>query len=272
MREALERFRAAHGEKALLYGGYTWPYFLSGQGERAVVLLPGAVGNAESTFMHVLELERDYRVLAVGYPPVPRMQELADGIAALVRHVGIEKATVIGGSYGAGVAQCFARRFPERISKLVLSHGGAPQPARAKRTERFVTLLPWLPLGLVRRVAALGASRLLPAASPDRDFWRSYVVESFSTLTKEDLLARYRAIVDFDANYKFSPDDDVPWRRSVLILESDNDPLVRAADRNALKGLYPEARVHTFHGTGHASAILRREEVFSVLREFLAKS
>ena len=33
---------------------------------------------------------------------------------------------------------------------------------------------------------------------------------------------------------------------------------------------YPQAQVQTFHDAGHASSILKREEAFSVIRNFLS--
>jgi 3-oxoadipate enol-lactonase len=58
----------------------------------------------------------------------PSMQSYADDIAALFDHIGWEKATVIGVSFGGMVAQHFAVRHQHRVEKLALcctSSGGA---------------------------------------------------------------------------------------------------------------------------------------------------
>lgn len=45
---------------------------------------------------------------------------MADDCAALLRHAGIERATVLGHSMGGFVAQRLARRHPELVARLVL--------------------------------------------------------------------------------------------------------------------------------------------------------
>jgi pimeloyl-ACP methyl ester carboxylesterase len=54
-----------------------------------------------------------------------------------------------------------------------------------------------------------------------------------------------------------------------LILESDNDSIIPASERVALKALYPQAQVHTFIGAGHGASIIKREEYISVIGTFL---
>jgi pimeloyl-ACP methyl ester carboxylesterase len=39
--------------------------------------------------------------------------------------------------------------------------------------------------------------------------------------------------------------------------------------RTALQTLYPQARLHLFHGTGHTTAVSDQEEYQAVMDEFL---
>lgn len=55
----------------------------------------------------------------------------------------------------------------------------------------------------------------------------------------------------------------------MLILEGDNDRMVRAADRDELRRVYPDAQVHTFRGTGHAASLMKPDEYLSVLKSLL---
>ena len=41
------------------------------------------------------------------------------------------------------------------------------------------------------------------------------------------------------------------------------------ANRQALRALYPDARVHTFTGTGHATAILQPRKYVEIVSAFL---
>ncbi|PKB63553.1 MAG: hypothetical protein BZY80_06650 [SAR202 cluster bacterium Io17-Chloro-G2] len=51
-------------------------------------------------------------------------QTLASDIVGLMDHLGLEKAAVLGHSWGGNVAGNLAARFPERVQKLVLIDGG----------------------------------------------------------------------------------------------------------------------------------------------------
>ena len=88
-------------------------------------------------------------------------------------------------------------------------------------------------------------------------------------LGKADLVARYALAVDFDRNARFTPDDLQSWPGRILILEGDDDPIAEAPAREALKALHPQARVHTFHGTGHVASIARLDEYVAVIAAFL---
>jgi len=59
-----------------------------------------------------------------------------------------------------------------------------------------------------------------------------------------------------------------PGRRRVLILESDED-ILTPERRAELRRCYPQARVHTFHGAGHAPWMSHREEYLAVIKAFL---
>lgn len=51
-------------------------------------------------------------------------QTLASDIVGLMDHLGLEKAAVLGHSWGGNVAGNVAARFPERVEKLVMIDGG----------------------------------------------------------------------------------------------------------------------------------------------------
>jgi hypothetical protein len=61
------------------------------------------------------------------------------------------------------------------------------------------------------------------------------------------------------------------WHGKILIIDSDDDPAIGAKDRALLRETYPQAEVQTFRDAGHASSILKREETFSIIRNFLSR-
>ena len=53
-------------------------------------------------------------------------------------------------------------------------------------------------------------------------------------------------------------------------MDADDDPHMPAATLVALRTLYPQGKVHSFAGTGHAAAIMNPEAYAQVIRRFLA--
>jgi pimeloyl-ACP methyl ester carboxylesterase len=103
-------------------------YEIHGSGE-PLILLHGGLGATEM-FGEVLPLlAKTRRVIAVDLQAHGRtadidrpmsFEAIADDIAALMKHLGIEKADVMGYSLGGGVALRVAVRHPEAVKKLVL--------------------------------------------------------------------------------------------------------------------------------------------------------
>ena len=69
---------------------------------------------------------------------------------------------------------------------------------------------------------------------------------------------------------QFAADDLKEWGGKILIIDSDDDPAIGAKDRELLRKTYPQAEVKTFRDAGHASSILKREEAFSIIGNFLS--
>jgi pimeloyl-ACP methyl ester carboxylesterase len=269
--EILIRFRATHPPRELTLSNIRWKYFSGSQQQGpALLMLPGAIGKGEIAFRHILEFEHDYRVIAPDYPPVQTVECLLDGLLRILDAEKIDAVTIIGGSVGGGLAQCMVRKYPERVTNLVLSHTGVPTHKRGKLNSLGMKLLAVFPMSLIRAGLKWEISRLLAVAQEEKQFWLAYFGELASGLTREQLISGYARAIDLDLHYKFAPNDLTEWTGKILILESDNDSVVPPAERTALKALYPQAQVHTFQGAGHGASIVKRQEYISVVREFLS--
>jgi pimeloyl-ACP methyl ester carboxylesterase len=272
-REQVERlfaFRREHPAQTVQIDGRTWEYLSAGEGPQAVLLLPGALGTAESAWQTMQGLAETFRVISPTYAAVPNMNELADGIARVLDHAGVEQVHVVGGSYGGFVAQVFVRRHPRRTASLVISHAGPPEPERARRIHSVIRLLSILPMGMVRKMFTRSMSRLFPQGHPETAFLQAYFKEVVETrLRKDTLVSGYRRTIDFDNNMVYSPDDLAGWPGRVLLLLGDDDPGTPEEVREKMRSLYPRARVHIFSGTGHSAAILKRDEYLGLIRDFI---
>lgn len=269
----LESFRATHPVKHVILYAVRWEYIASGHGSEALLILPGLLGIGEMSFQHIQAFENDYRVIGPSYPfELTTVEQMADGIAAILDTEGIRQAHVLGGSYGGMVAQCLVRRYPQRVVSLVLSHTGGPNPDRAAANRRLIGLLRLLPMSLLRLMLKGATRKSLKDAPEQISFWEAYSDEMIARLSKADLMSRYQVAVDFDATSAFTPDDLKDWPGRILILEGDNDPIAEAPARAALKALHPQALVHTFHGSGHVASIAKLDEYVEVIKRFLRAS
>jgi pimeloyl-ACP methyl ester carboxylesterase len=271
-REQVERllsFRTAHPATRLTVAGHEWRYIACGQGDRTILLPPGGERVGDFGFPLVLTLEQELRVLYPSYPPVPTMQELVDGLRAILDAEGVARTHLLGASFGGDVAQCFVRRFPQRVEKLILQSTGVPQPALTRPVRVALRLLAPLPWIALRSVARRFLSQAVSALEGEQAFWKAYLDELVSCqLTKADLLSTLRGQIDYRERYCFTPEDLRDWPGQILILESDDDPEIRPAMRQALRATYPQAQMHVFCAAGHTPSLSQPENYYAVVKEF----
>ena len=270
--EELREFRATHPLKRTTVSGVGWDYIASGEGEEAFLLLPGGAMVGESLFTRIPAFEESYRVIAPSYASVSTAAALLDGLTGVLDAEGVRAAHVLGPSYGGLVAQCFMRRHPGRVKTLILANTLVPPRGLLWPSKIFLTLLPFVPVGWLRifreRTLAQAFSGVPSVPQEDQVFWRDYQHGLISRLSKAELRDMYRLGIDLMQNFRFEPGDVASWPGRILILESDED-ILTPERRAELRRCYPQARVHTFHGAGHAPWMSHREEYLSVIKAFL---
>ena len=271
--EELRKFRATHPPKHTIVNGVGWEYIACGEGEEAIVILPGGAMVGEAGFTRIPAFEGRYRVIAPSYASVSTANELLDGLAGVLDAEGVREAHVLGPSYGGMVAQCFVRRHPERVRTLILANTLVP-PRRMLRLARlFLALLPLVPVGWLRALRERGLLRAfygVPGVPPeDQAFWRDYQHGLIWRMPKAELLCLYRLGIDLMESSEFGPGDLAGWPGRVFILESEEDP-VTPEQRAELRRCYPNASVYTIHGAGHTPWMSHKEEYLSAIKEFLA--
>jgi pimeloyl-ACP methyl ester carboxylesterase len=115
-----------------------------GAGE-PLVLLHGGIGASEVWAASVPALAAGRRVITVDLQghghtadidrPL-RPEHLAGDVAALIEHLGLERADVMGYSLGGVVALRTAIQHPERVRRLVPSRSPSGATARIRRSWR----------------------------------------------------------------------------------------------------------------------------------------
>jgi pimeloyl-ACP methyl ester carboxylesterase len=270
--EELHKFWATHPLKHVTVNGVGWDYIASGEGEEALLILPGGAMVGEAGFTRIPAYEKDYRVIAPSYAHVSTAAELLDGLAGVLNVEGLQAAHVIGQSYGGLVAQCFVRRHPERVRSLILTNTLVPPQRMLRLSKPFLALLRLVPGGWLRALRERGLARAfygVPGVpEEDQAFWWEYQHDLISRMSKAELLDLYRLGIDLVNSFRFAPEELASWPGRVFILESDED-ILAPEQRAELRRCYPRADVYTIHGAGHTPWMSHKEEYLSVIKVFL---
>ena len=264
--EELARFRALHPCTLRNVRGVRWEYIACGHGEDTVLLLPGAMGMAETAFHYVLAFEEQYRVLSLTYPAaVNTLDLLLAGIVELLDAEGSGRTHVIGGSYSGFVAQFLAGRYPDRVTSLLLSNTGVPSATQA-RYYRWLHRLLWpLPAGVLHGIMHASIRHFLPTDTPEQHFWRAYFAATIPQFSRPMILNRLRLMIEMQQGVAAAQ----AWRGPVLIVDAGADRMVPAADRAALRALYPQATCVELSDSGHVASLDNTDEYIALYREFL---
>lgn len=268
-KERLHTFRATHPREHVDLSGTTWSYLSGGKGTETFLILPGGERIGDVAFPLFQEFEQEYRCLYPSYPPFSTMGALVDGLAALLDRLSIEQVILFAASFGGDVGQCFVRKYPERVSKLMLLNTGIPDERLGRATKRVKPLVTALPLGIVRFLVNGILGKALSVRPEEQLFWKAMMRELAAHLTRADLVSSFDETIDYRLNYHFSPNDLKSWPGKVLILQSDDDPATKPEMRRALRNLYPQAQVHMFHMAGHTPFLSQPDEFYPRVRTFL---
>ncbi len=263
---SLRAFRSAHPVRRLTVDGCSWEYVVLGEGPATVLFLHGMSGAHDIWWQQLQALAPTHRVVAVTYPAVRSLAELSAGVRAVLSAHGIARVTIVGSSLGGYLAQYLVQHHRELVERAVFANTFPPNDQLRAAHHHRAMVGRFLPERVV--AAAFRDSndqRILPA-SQDPALVGAYLAEQAQQPgLKRRLLARYHTVIE-----PFAITDPTPEGLPLLLLESDNDPLIDAELRAALRGTYPTAQVHTFAGGGHFPYLDQPAAYTAVLRRFLA--
>lgn len=269
LQEQLDAFCAAAPLRSLRHDGVEWHYRAFGSGVQGLLLLPGAVGDGEVFFTLAPFLSDTHRIITIAYPRVDSLARLLDGLRAILDREALDTTDLVGGSFGGLVAQAFLRRFPQQTRRIVLSASGPANTKRAASNQQWARRIGRLPIGLTRTLLRTIVRITLKRVTADKRFWRAFYFRAIDAVSRDDVVARYGLSADIDRNGPPSLAALSDWQGGILILEGDADPISRGTARQGLRALFPDARVKTFAGAGHAISVERREEWAAAIAEFL---
>jgi lipase len=266
--ELLYDFRASHPYRQFDLADWSWRYISAGNGERTLLLLPGAFVGAEMWIHLIKSLKDRYRILAPDMPSKAlTLAEMNAAFLNLLDSEGINKAIVVGYSAGGGLAQAFMQAHSERVEDLILSHCTPLSSNTAHRLDRMAGFMRLMPLSFIRALLNKRSSRY-PIASEWADFTHAFFAQRIATLTKEDLLQFIQSGVEAARSLKFEPQALQNWRGRILLMSSKDDTTTFTR-LDEMQTRYPFAQTHVFEQGGHHTVLLFPEMYNSVITNFL---
>jgi maspardin len=249
----------------LVVDGVTWEYIAAGPDREAILFLHGMTGAYDIWWQQILALRQEYKFISVTYPALDSLEELSQGIIAILEAERISTVSIVGTSLGGYLAQYLVARYPERITRVIFGNTFPPNDIIRQNNSTLGSLLPFLPeWSILRTLQRSIEERVYPASGNDA-FTRAYLIELVSSrVSKAQLVSRYQTVIE-----PFNPSDPLALGIPVMIIESDNDPLVEESLRLLLKQTYPFSQVNTFSGAGHFPYLNRAEEFNNLLLRFL---
>jgi pimeloyl-ACP methyl ester carboxylesterase len=190
----------------------------------------------------------------------PSLPALAGFAAGVLDAVGVERAHVLGVSFGGLVAQQLAAAEPRRVDRLVLASTSAGVPHVPGEPSALLGLLaPWLFAGSpgLRDAGPVFGGRI----RRQPDLLARLGLEPPRSLPA--YLYRLSGLTGWTAP---------PWsiRRPTLVLTGDDDPIVPPSNSRILAACLPDARLHVVRGGGHLVLFDSPGEVAPVIAGFLA--
>ncbi len=274
--QEMKKFRAfcnAYPYRSIQYRGMEWPYLSSPGNGIPLLILSGALAHPDISWQSISHFGANRRIVVPAYPAVRTMDELTDGIAAILCHEKIESAHVMGGSYGGFVGQVFVRRFPALTRSLILSHTSVPDSTGVEKTRRLMKALYLLPAGVLRGLLNRSLGKMMPAdaSSPGIRLMQAMFGElTRYRLTKADIVGIMDRTFDFYL-HPFAVEDLAGWAGKILIVLAEDDPASPERVRTAFGKLYPQAEWKLFRGSGHTTSVTNQAEYQAVMDEFLRR-
>ncbi|HKL29202.1 MAG TPA: alpha/beta hydrolase [Natrialbaceae archaeon] len=195
--------------------------------------------------------------------PVPsfEIEDCADDLAAIIDDYGVDAAAVAGVSMGSLIAQVFAAKYPERVTRLVLSDTfSSVHGVRARVLSRVATaMLSIVPTGL--QIRLVESQYDAPADEPIREYFRTQLVET----DRDQLVRARRAVNAFDGR-----DDLHRIDAPTLVVVGDDNPgwFVELA-RETAEGI-PDARFEELPGGSDPSNLTATDAFDDAVLAFLA--
>ena len=266
--------------KSILANGIQTNYHEHGQGEPVLLIHgsgPGVTGWANWR-LTIPALAENFRVIApdivgFGYTERPadvqyNMQTWLNHILGLMDALGIEKAHVVGNSFGGGLALAMAIRAPQRVERLVLM-GSAGLPftltegldrvwGYTPSIDNMRGLLDLFAFDRSRVTEDLARMRFEASVRPG-------IQEAFAQMFPAPRQNGVNSLASDEAAIKALP-------HTTLIVHGREDKVIPLASSYELFSMIQQAQIHVFGQCGHWTQIEHAARFNKLINDFFTEA
>jgi pimeloyl-ACP methyl ester carboxylesterase len=268
------------GQSAVANGIRT-NYLEAGSGDETVLLIHGSgpgVTSYANWRLVIPSLAENFHVIApdmvgFGFSERPEgvdygLDTWADQVVGLMDTLGIQKAHLIGNSFGGGIALRVATKHPDRVGKLVLMGSmGVPFdiPAGLERV--------WGYEPSVENMREVLHTFVYNRERIDDELARSRYEGSIQPGFQEAFSAMFPAPRQRWVDAMTVPDEEIKkLPHETLIVHGREDEVIPVANSYYLESIMQNADLSVYANCGHWSMIERNADFNRQVRDFLTKS
>ncbi len=243
-----------------------------------LILIPGFASGAWNWHWQTNDLAKDFRVITfdprgIGKSKIENdpgnlsLRGFAEDILQILDKLEIEKANVLGASFGGFVAEEFALSFPERLGKLILactSFGGKNHVA--PEWEILAAFASTDEMNTSERIRKF----MIPAFTEEFNTDHAETVEKVCRLREESTVPEKIYMAQLTAATTFDFENRVgEIINETLILSGDKDRVVPMQNSINLAEKMSNARLEIIKGGSHMFFVEKADEFNRAVKDFL---
>ena len=240
-------------------------------GKPPLLMFNGIGANLELAFPFIEELQETgiiiFDIPGVGGSPLPALPYRPSTIARMARQLcdqlGYSEVDVSGVSWGGGLAQQFAKQYPNYCRKLVLaatSAGWVMIPGSPAVLSKMTNIRRYTDKGYMRTIAA----EIYGGDFRDDETLINHHAEGMRPSSNSGYVLQLLAMVGWtSAHWLWS------LKQPTLIMSGTDDPLIPVPNASFLHSMIPDSRLELIDN-GHLFMVTRPRDSAGMVEEFLA--
>ena len=267
-------------EKLISPEGISYYEFGSGP---VLLCLPGSTGKAMTFYQYFEGLSAHYRIIAIDYPVVDRIEGLTLKLMQFLRTKDIDAFYIFANSFGTVVAQSLLWKLPVQCKGVVLTHAVTKTSDVPKRTVKthqkglnsFIKSIRFLNFSRFQSKFAKQLRKNINIYQDDtskRLFWEGLFIEMLYDTTKEEMMSNYGFMKDFWQHFAFDKAQFQSVTARVILMEAYTDHEANMPEKYAIRSLLPNVEYVVLPGEPHLSLVKNKAKIQESLLQLLKET